>query len=115
VIDRCLRSRHEHAAADRAELAVSVVFGGTGGAGFHGSLGPIRGTESPQPFGKHRNDSENRVILAEWLRNTTSESRLNAFERRTDLPSKWFIELFVADIRDWSAAVRSLSTEPMGG
>jgi hypothetical protein len=47
VIDRCLRPRHEHAAAGRAELAVGVVFGGASGAGFHGSLGPLRGAESP--------------------------------------------------------------------
>ena len=47
VIDRCLRPRREHAAAGRAELAVSVVFGGASGAGFHGSFGPLRGAESP--------------------------------------------------------------------
>jgi hypothetical protein len=65
------------AAAGRAELAVSVVFGGAGGAGFHGSFGPLRGAESPSPFGNHRNDSENEVILAERFRNTTSEERLS--------------------------------------
>jgi len=39
MIDRGLRPRREHAAAGRAELAVSVVFGGAGRAGFHGSFG----------------------------------------------------------------------------
>ncbi|HJT35944.1 MAG TPA: hypothetical protein VJ783_28200 [Pirellulales bacterium] len=41
VIDRCFRARHEHAAAGRAELAVSIVFGGAGRASFHGSFGPF--------------------------------------------------------------------------
>src|SRR5438552_1344250 len=56
VIDRRLRPRHEHAAAGRAELAVSGVFGGASGAGFHASSGPLRGAESPEPFGPRLND-----------------------------------------------------------